>query len=61
MRGAHENNLSPEWELYDLQTDPLEMHNIYNKPENANLIIYLKKELKKLQEKYGDTDATRNF
>ncbi|MDR1681799.1 MAG: sulfatase [Candidatus Symbiothrix sp.] len=56
MNGAHENNLPPEWELYDLENDPAEMHNIYNLPENAKLIVHLKKELQKLKKKYGDED-----
>jgi arylsulfatase A-like enzyme len=55
MRGASENDLQACWELYDLQNDPQEMHNIYNDTEHAMLIKKLKKELKKLQEKYGDT------
>ncbi|MDR0543360.1 MAG: sulfatase [Dysgonamonadaceae bacterium] len=56
MAGAHENNLSPEWELYDLKTDPAEMRNLYDDPKYAKLIKKLKKELLKLKEKYGDTD-----
>ena len=46
------------WELYDLQNDPMEMHNIYNAPGNAALIDSLKTELNKLQEQYDDPIET---
>lgn len=42
------------WELYDLQNDPDEMHNIYNEPGNEALIDSLKDELHKLQKQYDD-------
>ncbi len=45
-----------EWELYDLQTDPDEMNNIINDPENAELVNELKAILLKLQEQYGDSE-----
>ena len=42
-----------EWELYDLKTDPNEMHNIYSEaPEE--LIESLKKELEALRKEYKD-------
>ncbi len=56
MKGANEGALAPEWELYDLQNDPAEMHNIYKDPANKKLIAQLKKELLQLKEKYGDQD-----
>ena len=46
------------WELYDLQNDPMEMHNIYNEPGNEALIDSLKIELNKLQEQYDDPIET---
>ena len=46
------------WELYDLQNDPMEMHNIYNEPSNEALIDSLKTELNKLQEQYDDPIET---
>jgi arylsulfatase A-like enzyme len=45
-----------EWELYDLQTDPDEMNNIINDPDNAVLVEELKVKLLELQEKYGDSE-----
>ncbi len=42
------------WELYDLQNDPNEMDNLYEKLEYVDLINKLKRELKDLQIEYGD-------
>jgi arylsulfatase A-like enzyme len=43
-----------QWELYDLETDPDELHNLYGKKEHAELIAGLKKQLKALREYYDD-------
>ncbi|GAB6121515.1 sulfatase family protein [Dysgonomonas termitidis] len=56
MSGTGKKALKPEWELYDLQEDPAEMHNIYSDPANRELIKLLKEELLLLKEKYGDED-----
>lgn len=40
------------WELYDLQEDPTEMHNLYGKPGYEKLTKQLHKQLDKLQKKY---------
>ena len=42
-----------EWELYDLETDPNEMNNIYSEAP-ADLIENLKYELNELRKKYKD-------
>lgn len=42
------------WELYDLQEDPMEMHNIYGKPGTEKLTKELEKELLRLQVQYDD-------
>lgn len=47
---------SAGWELYDLQTDPNETHNVYGKPEYAEQTVRLKKRLLELKEQYGDRD-----
>lgn len=44
------------WELYDLRTDPDELHNIYDEPASAPIIAKLKAELARLQRRYKDTD-----
>jgi arylsulfatase A-like enzyme len=41
-----------EWELYDLEADPDEMHNLYGKPEYAAVAANLKAELIRLEEQY---------
>ena len=56
MKGATKSTLEPEWELYDLQSDPAEMRNIYNDPASKNLVARLKKELLQLKKKYDDKD-----
>ena len=42
------------WELYDLQADPTEMHNLYGQPEYESIAEELKVEIEKLQEQYND-------
>ena len=42
------------WELYDLQNDPYEMHNIYGREGTEQITSDLKKELKRLQIQYDD-------
>lgn len=43
-----------EWELYNLNEDPNEMHNIYGQPGTEKMTKKLKKELKQLQIQYKD-------
>jgi len=45
-----------EWEMYDLQTDPSEMKNIYNDPAYADVQKILHEKLGELRAKYGDSD-----
>ncbi|MCJ7843351.1 sulfatase [Lederbergia sp. NSJ-179] len=45
---------TPEWELFDLETDPFEMNNVYDDPGYAETVDTLKKELYRLKEKVGD-------
>lgn len=45
-----------EWELYDLQKDPMELKNVYDLPEYSSVKADLHKRLEKLQAKYGDSD-----
>ena len=56
MRDSDKQPTTPSWELYDLQNDPLENHNIYNDPQNAKLIKALKEEMLELRHQYGDED-----
>ena len=50
----HFYNDIDEWELYDLQEDPTEMHNLYGKPGYEKITEDLKAELVKLQTQYQD-------
>jgi arylsulfatase A-like enzyme len=45
-----------EWEMYDLETDPMEMKNVYDNPEYADVREMLHKKLEELREYYGDSD-----
>jgi len=40
------------WELFDLTSDPREMHNMYDNPEQAPVVVKLKKKLNELRQKY---------
>ena len=42
------------WELYDLEADPMQMDNIYGKPGTERITAELKAELLRLQEEYDD-------
>jgi arylsulfatase A-like enzyme len=44
----------PEWELFDLESDPYELHNVYDDPAYADVVCDLRRELRRLQEKVGD-------
>ncbi|MBP7747401.1 MAG: sulfatase [Phycisphaerae bacterium] len=44
------------WELYDLEKDPHELHNVYAEPAYASTVQELKAELARLQKQYGDTE-----
>ena len=44
----------PEWELFDLQEDPAELHNIVDRPDMADTVAELKDELHRLQAEVGD-------
>lgn len=45
-----------EWEFYDLQNDPNELHNLIDNPSYKSQIDSLKQELERLQVKYDDLD-----
>jgi len=45
-----------EYELYDLQTDPDEMKNLYGDPKGADKVAELRKEMARLRTELKDTD-----
>lgn len=53
----HFYNDIDEWELYDLESDPNEVNNLYKTPEHAVVVDSLKKELDRLRLEYGDTSS----
>ena len=54
VRGARPNVRDPFWEFYDLESDPLEVSNIYDDPSQQGRIKALKRTLYELREQYGD-------
>ncbi len=44
----------PEWELFDLERDPRELHNVYHDPQYAGVVAELKAELTRLRREVGD-------
>ena len=50
----HYYNDIDRWELFDLQNDPTEMHNIYGAPGTEEITSQMMQRLKAAQEKYDD-------
>jgi arylsulfatase A-like enzyme len=46
-----------EWELYDLEKDPMEMENVYNDPAYSEIKDDLHQQLEALRVQYGDNDS----
>ncbi|WP_347160568.1 sulfatase/phosphatase domain-containing protein, partial [Parabacteroides distasonis] len=57
MTGTKNESRTPEWELYDLKEDPMEMKNLYNDPSKKALIKELKTKLLELKQQYDDEDS----
>ena len=56
MKEASKETTTPAWEFYDIQKDPLELHNAINDKQYQKIIQQLKPELLKQKEKAGDSD-----
>lgn len=56
-KGSFGPSYRPEWELYDLKSDPNEMNNLYNLPKYKSIIKKLKEEILRLRKEYGDEDT----
>lgn len=52
--GAHGPIDPPEWELYDLESDPFEINNVYSDPTYRSVVTALKIELARLQAQIRD-------
>ncbi len=48
------DGMQPEWELFDLEKDPQEMHNVVHDPAYAGVFRELRDELHRLQAEVGD-------
>lgn len=57
MKGANPPDTQPDWELFDMQNDPREMHNLYHDPKFAPIVNKLKPQLDRLQLEAGDKPA----
>lgn len=57
MTDGQEAPTRPVWDFYDLQKDPKENHNVYNKKEYASIIKQMKKEMTKLRMEVDDIDG----
>ncbi|MEX0275611.1 MAG: sulfatase [Flavobacteriaceae bacterium] len=49
-----------EWELYDLQKDPYELHNLYHEPAYGETVAKMKRKLQEIRVKYKDSDSLGN-
>ncbi|MGC9453444.1 MAG: sulfatase family protein [Phycisphaerae bacterium] len=56
--GAEGEPCEPEWELFDLESDPRELHNVYHDPACARTVKELTDELNRLQAAVGDEPYT---
>ncbi|HUT24505.1 MAG TPA: sulfatase [Sumerlaeia bacterium] len=54
--GAEPEPTAPGMELYDLEKDPKELHNVYDDPAYADAVRELKEELLRLKAELGDAD-----
>ena len=52
--GAIDKETPPEWELFDLEKDPHEMHNVYTDTTYADIVTELKQELQQLRNELED-------
>lgn len=59
--GAIDEPKEPEWELFDLEKDPYELHNVYSDPAYADVVKELKEELHRLQRKVGDKPYEQEY
>jgi len=54
MKGAQAPDTKPDWEFFDMEKDPREMHNLYRDAGQQKRIAGLKRELGRLQAELGD-------
>lgn len=54
LPGASTRGFEPEWELFDLVTDPYELHSVHGDPAYSDVRAELESELRRLQDDVGD-------
>ncbi|HZC26451.1 MAG TPA: sulfatase [Actinopolymorphaceae bacterium] len=54
LPGTSDRQMPPEWELFDLERDPCELHSVHDDPAYADVRRELEEELAKLQREVGD-------
>jgi arylsulfatase A-like enzyme len=54
LPGTSQRTMPPEWELFDLQADPRELHSLHDDPAYAAVITRLRIELDRRQRDVGD-------
>lgn len=52
--GTEDISVPPEWELFDLESDPEEMRNVYSDPAYSSVVAKMTSELDRLQLAAGD-------
>jgi arylsulfatase A-like enzyme len=52
--GARDDPRDEEWELFDLASDPFELHSLHDDPAQAALVAELRDELQRLSDEVGD-------
>jgi arylsulfatase A-like enzyme len=57
--GANDEPRPPEWELFDLAADPLELSSVYHDPDYAPVVAELTVQLVRLHDELGDTPPSR--
>ena len=50
-----------QWELFDLRSDPFELHNLYGQPGQERVTATLKAELARLKRELGDENQLANI
>lgn len=60
QKGAIDDARPQEWELFDLDKDPHEIHSVYRDPAYKDVVKSMKNELCRLQAKVGDTPYKRD-
>jgi arylsulfatase A-like enzyme len=54
--GARDDPRPEEWELFDLEADPFELHSLHADPGHAELMASLRSELRRLSDEVGDVE-----